>query len=262
MSGLFILPQSLKENPKTTLAKIADCGIDSINLSMKYHASRHLSIQNQGQMIHTRDGDHYYPVNPNFYDLVISRPGDHGGFKLTLNEIEDLQGYADKLSIKIGAWSVFLHDNQFGLDHPGTFVTNLFNQSLQPNLCPLNPIVQSYLLGHIRELIELGFEHICFESIGFSGFRHNEHHERYFVKSSLTTEFLLSICFCTYCVSLFAQHGINVNHIKELMQDKVLRSLNSEDLWLEKELTKISLRDEFGAEFTNLLEARVKVSQI
>lgn len=258
MPGLFTLPLSLKEDPQSKLAKIADSGIDSLNLCMKYHASRHLSIRNQAAMIHTRDGDHFYPVNSKFYGVENSHPLYHGGFKLTLAEIEVLKKSADKLSMSLGAWSVFLHDAQFGLDHPGTFALNLFGQSLQPNLCPINPIVQSYLLGHIRELIELGFQHICFESIGFSGFRHNEHHERYFVNSSLTTEFLLSICFCAHCTSLFAQNEIDLIQIKNVMQDKVLQSLNGEDKWHGGELTKSALEEELGKEFSLLLEVRVK----
>lgn len=258
MPGLFILPQSLKEDPKSKLAQLADSGINSLNLSMKYHASRHLSIRNQAAMIHTHDGDHFYPINPEFYDSTASLPDDHGGFKLSLAEIDSLKKYTESLSIKLGAWSVFLHDNQFGLDHPGTFVSNLFDQSLQPNLCPINPIVQSYLLGHIRELVELGFQHICFESIGFSGFRHNEHHERYFVNSSLTTEFLLSICFCLHCTALFSQQGIDTTAVKNVLKERVMRSLNDKDPWLDNDLTKSLLSDEFGAEFAELLEARVK----
>lgn len=258
MPGLFILPQSLKEDSYTKLAKIADSGINSLNLSMKYHASRHLSIRNQAAMMHTRDGDHFYPVNPRFYNSAASTPKDHGGFRLTLAELEEIKRCADKFSVSLGAWSVFLHDNQFGLDHPGTFVSNAFDQSLQPNLCPVNPIVQSYLLGHISELIELGFRHICFESIGFSGFRHNEHHERYFVNSSLTTEFLLSICFCTHCTSLFIQHGIDPVNVKTVIRDRVLVALNADDPWLESDLNQTLLEREFGDEFSQLLGARVK----
>lgn len=258
MPGLFILPQSLAEDPQSELAKIADSGIDSLNLCMKYHASRHLSIRNQAAMIHTRDGDHFYPVNPKSYSVENSRPYDHGGFKLNLAEFGLLKKSADRLSISLGAWSVFLHDAQFGLDHPGTFVSNLFGQSLQPNLCPINPIVQSYILGHTRELIGLGFRHICFESIGFSGFRHNEHHERYFVNSSPTTEFLMSICFCAACTSLFAQNGLNHTQVKKVMQDKVLQALNGQDEWLGDELTKSALEVALGNEFSQLLEVRVR----
>ena len=258
MPGLFILPHSLKENPEATLAKIAEGGINSINLSMKYHASRHLSIRNEAAMIHTRDGDHFYPVDSSFYDSVDSVPRDSGGFKLDLSELELIRKSADNLAVSLGAWSVFLHDNQFGLDHPGTFVSNIFGQSLQPNICPLNPVVQSYLLGHIRELINLGFEHICFESIGFPGFRHNDHHERFFVNSSLTTEFLLSICFCSHCTLLFTENGIDSERITRVIRDKVLQVLNSSDPWLESNLSNILLKDEFGAQFIQLLDVRVK----
>ena len=118
MPGLFLLPQSLKTNPESKLAEIADSGINSLNLSMKYHASRHLSIRNQAAMLHTRDGDHFYPLNPNYYENTTALPIDHGGFKLNLDELERIIKYADKFAITLGAWSVFLHDNQFGLDHP------------------------------------------------------------------------------------------------------------------------------------------------
>jgi hypothetical protein len=67
----------------------------------------------------------------------------------------------------------------------------------------------------------------------------------------------LSICFCNYCTALFTRHGINSSQIKRNIRVKVLQALNDTDPWLECNLSELFLKDEFGDEFTQLLDVRV-----
>ena len=68
MAGLFALPHSIiYGSPEDFVNEIANDGFTSLNLCLKYHASRNLFVRHGMSMMHLEDGAHYYETNSHFY---------------------------------------------------------------------------------------------------------------------------------------------------------------------------------------------------
>lgn len=256
MAGLFLLPFSIAQDKSSEILKLCErSGISELNLSMKYHASRLLTFESGVRISHTADGSHYYPVNPDFYSTQTC-PSKAPISAMSGEQISDLFTRAQSAGIKVGAWSVFLHDSSIGFRIPSTWVTNVFSDPLMQNLCPNNPDVRSYLISHTRELLDYQISHISFESIAFPSFRHNEHHERYFINLSPATEFLLSLCFCTHCRNSHLDNGVDVELLQTNIRTLITKAVESSDPWLNKELTPELLIDTFDEPMEKLIASR------
>lgn len=256
MAGVFALPHSIiKGSSQNFVSDLADNGFTSVNLGLKYHASRNLFVRHGMSMMHLEDGAHYYETNSSFYseeDIAPLTNSDH----ISNEKIELLVAAANQSNVALGAWSVFLHDSKLAASRPDCVSINVFDQKLNPNLCPSNPSVQSYVMGHVREMINMGFSHIAFESINFAPFKHNEHHERFFFNSSPITDYLLSLCFCSYCKSLMESKGIDVPKTCEVISQLIQASLETDDPLLKLKLIQKNLVSLIGGVFLDIQKVR------
>ena len=259
MAGLFALPHSIiNGSPQDFVSEIANDGFTSLNLCLKYHASRNLFVRHGMSMMHLEDGAHYYETNSRFYSEKEIAPETNTAY-ISQQKMESLVSAAMQSNIALGAWSVFLHDSKLAGSRPDCISINVFDQKLSPNLCPANPSVRAYVIGHVREMLNMGFSHIALESINFAPFKHNEHHERFFFNSSHITEYLLSLCFCTYCKSLMESRNIDVPKAREVISRLIRTSLETDDPLLHLELTQENLVGLMGDIFLKVQGMREKV---
>ena len=259
MAGLFALPHSIiNGSPQDFVREVADNGFTSLNLCLKYHASRNLFVRHGMSMMHLEDGAHYYETNSRFYTEIEIAPETNSAY-ISQQKMESLVSAAMQLNIALGAWSVFLHDSKLAASRPDCVSINVFDQKLSPNLCPANPSVRAYVIGHVREMLNMGFAHIALESINFAPFKHNEHHERFFFNSSPITEYLLSLCFCTHCKSLLESRYIDIPKAREVISLLVSASLETDDPLLDLELTQENLVGLMGDIFLKIQGMREEV---
>lgn len=259
MAGLFALPHSIIQGSSHSfMNEVVDNGFSSLNLCLKYHATRNLFVRHGMAMMHLEDGAHYYETNSSFYTEKNIAPltnSDH----IVSQKMQDLVFSANKSNIALGAWSVFLHDSKLAASRPDCVSINVFEQKLNPNMCPSNPSVRAYVMGHVREMINMGFSHIAFESINFAPFRHNEHHERFFFNSGPITDYLLALCFCTHCKSLMESAGVDVPVVQKNIAQVLRTSLEAEDPLLEMKLTQENLVAVIGEVFLTIQQVRENV---
>lgn len=259
MAGLFALPHSIiNGSPKDFVNEIANDGFTSLNLCLKYHASRNLFVRHGMSMMHLEDGAHYYETNSRFYSEKEIAPETNSEY-ISQQKIESLVSAAMQSNVALGAWSVFLHDSKLAASRPDCVSINVFGQKLNPNLCPANPSVRAYVIGHVREILNMGFSHIALESINFAPFKHNEHHERFFFNSSPITEYLLSLCFCTHCKSFMESRDIDVPKVREVISLLISTSLETDDPLLDLELMQENLVGLMGDIFLKIQEMREEV---
>ncbi len=259
MAGVFALPHSIiNGSPQNFVSELADNGFTSVNLCLKYHASRNLFVRHGMSMMHLEDGAHYYETNPSFYSEKEIAPLTNSDY-ISNQKIELLVAAANQSNVALGAWSVFLHDSKLAASRPDCVSINVFDQNLNPNLCPSNPSVRGYVIGHVREMINMGFSHIAFESINFAPFKHNEHHERFFFNSSPITDYLLSLCFCIYCKSLMESKGIDVPKAREVISLLIQTCLETDDPLLEFKLIRKNLVSLIGDVFLDIQRVREEV---
>ena len=259
MAGLFALPHSIiYGSPEDFVNEVANDGFTSLNLCLKYHASRNLFVRHGMSMMHLEDGAHYYETNSLFYTEKEVAPETNAAH-ISQQKMEALVTAAMESNIALGAWSVFLHDSKLAASRPDCVSINVFDQKLNPNLCPANPSVRAYVIGHVREMINMGFSHIALESINFAPFKHNEHHERFFFNSGPITEYLLALCFCIHCNSLMESRGIDVPKAREVISLLIKTSLKTDDPHLDLELTQENLVGLIGGLFLDIQAVREEV---
>jgi len=259
MAGLFALPHSIiNGSPQDFVGEISNDGFTTLNLCLKYHASRNLFVRYGMSMMHLEDGSHYYETNSRFYSEKEIAPETNSEY-ISQQKIESLVSAAMQSNVALGAWSVFLHDSKLAASRPDCVSINVFDQKLNPNLCPANPSVRAYVIGHVREMLNMGFSHIALESINFAPFKHNEHHERFFFNSSPITEYLLSLCFCSHCKSLMETRNIDVPKAREVISLLISTSLETDDPLLHLELTQENLVGLMGDVFLKIQGMREQV---
>jgi hypothetical protein len=259
MAGLFALPHSIiSGSPQDFVKDLADNGFTSLNLCLKYHASRNLFVRHGMSMMHLEDGAHYYETDSRFYTEKEIAPQTNSAY-ISQKKMESLVTASVASNVALGAWSVFLHDSKLAANRPDCVSINVFDQKLSPNLCPANPSVRAYVIGHVREMLNLGFSHIAFESINFAPFKHNEHHERFFFNSSPIIEYLLALCFCIHCKSLMESRDVDVPKAREVISILIEDSLETDDPHLNLELTQENLVGLIGDRFLKIQKVRQEV---
>ena len=252
-SNAFTLAYTFFREPAAkVITDLKQSGLTGINLALNYHSSRDFLLRQGPQLEYLSDGFHYYKVDKSKYSADAVVPADFD--QLPSNQlIENVISEATKQSFEVNAWAVYMHNSAIGMTNPETTVTNVFGNRFLSELCPLNKAVQGYAIGLTKDLASRGVSAIMAESLHFHGARHGEHHERFFMELSPTTEFLFSLCFCVDCKSNFAG---NADELSEKIKNKLQIVFDDKDPWLGKRLTKELLAEILGPQILEYLTAR------
>ncbi len=255
-ANAFCFPYSFfRQGALTVLQELKSSGFSGINLALNYHGSRDFLLRQGPQLEYLADGFHYYLPNEAKYPTNSIRPttSDH---LLDNKMLENVTSTAAKLDMEVNAWAVFMHNSGIGKVEPEATVLNALDNRFLSELCPANIRVQNYVYGLVSDLSSRGIKSIAMESMHWHGARHGEHHERFFMELSPTTEFLFSLCFCAACASNFDRAGGNGAGLKLKVASALAPFLTDSDPWLGKELTKELLAEILGAEILHYLKVR------
>ncbi|GBL18260.1 hypothetical protein EMGBS2_03290, partial [Actinomycetota bacterium] len=147
---------------------------------------------------------HYYKSDYSKYEDYAFKPALVD--QLPNNElIDSVIKVAGENNFEVNAWAVYMHNSAIAIANPDAAVTNVLGNKFLSELCPINPAVAGYAIGLTKDLVSRGVSGITAESLHFHGARHGEHHERFFIELSPASEFLFSLCFCSYCVKSFQE---------------------------------------------------------
>lgn len=255
-ANAFCFPYSFfRQDALEVLEELKNSGFSGINLALNYHGSRDFLLRQGPQLEYLADGFHYYLPNPGKYPENSIRPtaSDH---LLDNKMLEGVISAAAKLGMDVNAWAVFMHNSGIGKVEPEATVLNALDNRFLSELCPANIRVQNYVYGLVRDLSSRGIKSIAMESMHWHGARHGEHHERFFMELSPTTEFLISLCFCPTCTLNFDKTGGNGAGLKLKVASALAPFLTDTDPWLGKELTREHLAEILGVEILHYLKVR------
>lgn len=255
-SHVFTLPYTFfRQSPSEVIPELQASGLTGINLALNYHASRDFILRQGPQLEYLADGFHYYQPNLALYPENSLSPAssDH---LLNSEMLHSVMDAATANNFDINAWAVFLHNSAIGKKSPETTVTNVYGNRFLSELCPSNPRVRGYVLGLTSDLCARGIKSLAIESLHFHGARHGEHHERFFLEMSKTSEFLLSLCFCQSCMDGFIRAGGDPLALKGKVIAALKPFLDDKDPWLGITLTKELLAQILGAQILDYLRVR------
>lgn len=257
-SQLFAFSHTFSgRNHSAVITELQKSGASGVNLALNYHASRDFLLRQGPTLEYLVDGFHYYLPSLDKYPANGFRPEikDHLNSSDLLNSVIRAATFS---GFNISAWAVFLHNSAIGKAHPEATVTNALGNHFLSELCPANPGVQGYVDGLVADLSSRGISAIAMESLHFHGARHGEHHERFFLEMSKTTEFLFSLCFCSSCCAAFESEGGDAQSLKNRVESALQPFLEDADPWLRVILTQDLLKEILGESISAYLRTREK----
>lgn len=195
-------------------------GVGGVTLAAAYHHGRDVFPHNPARKVHFLEGGTvFFRADASRYDgvlqPVVSRLArEHDVFA-------DLRAQADRRSLGVQAWTVFLHNSRLGAAHPECAVRNAFGDAYITDLCPSNPEVRRYAVNLAEDLMRHGPDGILTESLHYHPLEHGFHHERYFIELGATARFLLGLCFCEHCMARARDRGVDAEHVRTMAQERI-----------------------------------------
>lgn len=255
-SNVFALPHTFfNHSPRKVFEELQEAGITGINVALNYHASRDFLLRQGPRLEYLKDGFHYYRPDLTSYDSDGLAPNLNDSFPNS-EMLEDVISSAEEMNFEINAWAVFLHNSALSQDRPEATCVNVYGSHFRSELCPGNPLVRRYIQGLAKDLSSRGIASLAIESLHFHGTNHGEHHERFFLEMGAITSFLFSLCFCQSCMDLFSSRGGDPLSLKARVISSLKPFLESQDPWLEAELTKENLQEIVGSDLLDYLLMR------
>ena len=255
-ANAFTFPYTFfRQGAEQVLTELSKSGFTGINLALNYHGSRDFLLRQGPQLEYLADGFHYYLPDESKYALDSIKPAaaDH---LLDNKMLEGVMAAAKSVGMEINAWAVFMHNSGIGVVEPSACVQNALDNRFLSELCPSNPRVAKYAYGLVADLSSRGITSIAMESMHWHGARHGEHHERFFMELSVTTEFLISLCFCKSCIANFDATGADGAALKAKVASALQPFLTDKDPWLGAEVTKAGLAKILGDDILKYLNVR------
>lgn len=197
---------------ETTLDDLLDrAGVTGVSLATAYHAGRFLGPRNPRRRVYfPEDGTLYFRADPRRYEGLKLQPKVA---RLVTEEGDALAALSDarqKRAFKLNGWTVCLHNTRLGMKHPDVCTENAYGDKNFYNLCPSNPDARAYLRAVVGDLTDhYELDSIELESPNFMGFAHEFHHEKDGVGLTSRDDYLLSLCFCPYCLAGVRKAGVD-----------------------------------------------------
>ncbi|MFC1439516.1 hypothetical protein ABUW04_14745 [Streptacidiphilus sp. N1-10] len=203
-------------------------GVGGLTLASVYHQARDVFPHNPRRVVgYLEPGAAYFRPDPARWHGLRLRPapaeaiGDGDPFAEAALQ-------AGRRGMKLHAWTVFLHNDRLGFQHPDCSPANAFGDRALTELCPAAPDVRAYVRTLVAEHARYGVDAIRAESLHFHGLRHGFHHERYFEPLGPVAEALLGLCFCGHCRSRAAALGVPPEEVRRAVREEIRRALTDE----------------------------------
>ena len=184
-------------------------GLGGVTMAAAYHHGRDIFPHNPKRKVHFLEGGTVFfrPDASRYASLelqpIVSRLAKE------YDVLADLCREASARSLRVRAWTVFLHNYALGEAHPDCTSLNAFGDRHLTDLCPSHPEVQAYVRALSADIASKGVATVVAESLHFHGLEHGFHHERYFIELGPLGRYLLGLCFCEHCLAAAHRRGVD-----------------------------------------------------
>src|SRR5215467_14023443 len=217
---MFAFASDLRhEGAETVLDNVANrAGLGGVTLAAAYHHGRDIFPHNPVRKVHFLEGGtvFFQPDAARYRGLKlqprVSRLAEES------DVLADLCRRASARSMRVRAWTVFLHNYTLGEAHPDCACCNAFGDLHLTDLCPANPDVRAYVRAVSGDIAAHGVSTVVAESLHYHGLEHGFHHERYFIELGPLGRYLLGLCFCEHCLAAAREHRVDVDHLERAVR--------------------------------------------
>jgi len=222
---MFAFASDLRhEGAETVLDNVANrAGLGGVTLAAAYHHGRDIFPHNPVRKVHFLEGGtvFFQPDAARYRGLKlqprVSRLAEES------DVLADLCRRASARSMRVRAWTVFLHNYTLGEAHPDCACCNAFGDLHLTDLCPANPNVRAYVRALSGDIAAHGVSTVVAESLHYHGLEHGFHHERYFIELGPLGRYLLGLCFCEHCMAAARRAGVQTEELRDSVRAELER---------------------------------------
>jgi hypothetical protein len=231
-------------------------GLGGITMAAAYHQGRDIFPHNPARKVHFLDGDSvFFKPDPARYRELKLQPRVSSPAQES-DVLAELCRQASARSLRVRAWTVFLHNYTLGAAHPECACRTAFGDALLTDLCPSNPDVRSFVRALSADIASKGVESVVAESLHFHSIEHGFHHERYFIELGLFGRFLLGLCFCDHCMEAARRRGVQAEKLRLETSRELERRFAADPVPEPPELVREMVGAFAGGEMAGYLETR------
>ena len=223
--AIWIYPWDMLDGgDKNVASKLSDWGFSVLSVATSYHGARLLLPHNPNRKVFIlEDGRAYFHPSPSHYEKTVFKP-----LAASLAAGEDplhrIISSAQSRRLKVHGWTVFFHNTRLGELHPESTIENVIGERYPYALCPSNPQSRAYAVALAKDLADhYELTALELEAIGFMGYSHLSHHDKAGIRLDLLHDYLLSVCFCSYCRERLRSFGVD----PELTKTKFRKELET-----------------------------------
>jgi hypothetical protein len=128
----------------------------------------------------------------------------------------------------MGGWGVAFHNTDMALTNPNSAIKNCFGDIFTHGLCPSNPLARNYAIELFSGISASGyFDRVLAESISYLLYPHGHPHELWGARMDVTTKYLISLCFCYFCMSSGVSMGVDCERLRKRVANELGRTWNA-----------------------------------
>ena len=245
------------EGMTTVLDNVAGrAGLGGVTMAAAYHQGRDIFPHNPNGKVRFLDGDAvFFQPDLTRYQGLTLQP-KLSALARAQDVLADLCREASARSLKVRAWTVFLHNYTQGEAHPECACRNAFGDAHLTDLCPSNPAVRGYVNSLTADIASKGVATVVAESLHFHGLEHGFHHERYFIELGAFGRYLLGLCFCDHCLEAARRRGVEVDRLRSEARRELERRFATDPEGDAAELVEERVRAFAGGELAAYLDTR------
>jgi hypothetical protein len=139
----------LDEEIESAAERLANIGIDELNLATNYHAVQPFLPHNPNRKTFFAQASAYFQPDMERYGRLSPVPNE------TMDDDDWLVRIVTKINdthLSLNSWTIGCHNSRLGMANPALTLKSPFDDSLVFGLCPLQPAVQEYLCSLLSDL--------------------------------------------------------------------------------------------------------------
>jgi hypothetical protein len=189
--------------------RIAGLGLAGVTLAAAYHAVRAVAPFHPRHRIVTRDAAVYYRADPARWRGNPSRPARlRPAVARPAGSFERAAAALRSRGLAVTAWAVLTHNDRLAAAVPSAAVRNAFGDAYPWALCLASPAVRDYAVCLASEVAALAeADAVELEACGWYGVEHLSAHDKTAGAAGGAAQWLLSVCFCSFCRREYAAAG-------------------------------------------------------
>ena len=206
---------------------VAGLGVDRLEIATAYHSAEVLSPRRTDRVFVRAEANtvHLPLADATFSGLSIPQS------TIAKSDPElypQLRAAADASGIGLGGWGIAFHNTRLALEAADAAILSCFGDRFTHGLCATNPASRTYARELFAGLAATGlFDRLLAESVSYLLQSHGHPHELWGARLDVLTCYLLSLCFCEFCLAAAGERGIDGEALRSAVASELHRTWNA-----------------------------------